>query len=164
MTVSLTQSAGVCAERCQIRASAINHPDAKFMIQNYSSAVISTEYHCANITSNACENEEVKTSDMCGVNNYADCLFSRLKFMGWRIQERELVALGYNCPPANQTSACECVCMCVCVSVLCDSIIMRLAAGYHRPITDVYRSFGRGNLSMSRLQDTHTYTRRVHTV
>lgn len=129
-----------------------------------------TEHRCANTTSNARENEEVKTSETCGVNNYADC-FPRVYFLVWRSRDgvclrvgagagSGLVALGYSCPPANQPSACECVC----VSVLCDSIIMRLAAGYHRPITDVYRLFGRGNLSMSRLRDTHTYTRRVHTV
>lgn len=75
--VSLMQSAGVCVERCRIRASAINHPDAKFMIQNFSSqrrpAVISTEHHCTNITFNVRENGEVETSGVCGVNNYADC-------------------------------------------------------------------------------------------
>lgn len=129
--MSLMQSADVCAERCQIRASAINHPDAKFMIQNYSSlrrpAVISTEHRCTNITFNVRENREVETSEMCRVNNYADCLLLvfilRLMVTGRRnCAGRHRSRFWARCPRL-QLSTCqsdvsvrvsECVCACQC--------------------------------------------------
>lgn len=133
--VSLMQSAGVCAERCQIRASAINHPDTKFMIQNYSSQrrpdVISTEHRCTNITFNVRENREVETSEMCWVNNYADCfLLVFILFLtvtGWHNRAGRHGSRFWARCPRLQLSTCQsdvsarvsesvCACQC-CVTV-----------------------------------------------
>ncbi len=116
----------VFVQRCQIRASAINHPDVKFMIQNYSSAVISSEHRCANITSNACENEEVRTSEECGVNNYHDC-FVRVYFHVWRSWDgvSVWVAVLGSLPSVTAVQLPirrQCVCVCVCVCQCCVTV------------------------------------------
>lgn len=167
--VSLMQSAGVCAEWCQIRASAINHPDTKFMIQNYSSqrrpAVISTEHRCTNITFNARENREVETVGFI----ITLIVFRWCLFCFWWSRDgitarvgtgagSGLVALGYSCPPANQTSAREWARVCVRVSAVWQynyEARCRLSQAYNRRLSIVRQwEF----INVQTMTHTHTHT------
>lgn len=77
-----------------------------------------------------------------------------------------LVALGYSCPPANQTSAREWARVCVRVSAVWQynyEARCRLSQAYNRRLS-IVRQWEFINVQTMTHTHTHSHTRRVHTV